>query len=632
MAALERAAPAPPEAQGQAQQGGIGQIISMVARAALMYGFMMWMRSGTSGETSSIPLVGIDPGGKHMVIPYFRREQSLDMKVSLNYRHGPHRTLWEVPNVPLAGKDYVLQNSINLTAADFAQVVQNNETAVIVTEFTVPERARDAPGNPTKFTYSIPLIKFHPPRKAQEGRSLLGGEDGATPDAATALEQSSSVSLDSALDRDGVSATEVQDTLWTPYFKPNLTIAMVNFFESQNANSLAPNMAAALKVTQDDKYLPLIHLNDFWVLKDHMIPVNETTESLELHLELSTASHMYWMLISTFDIAMETNRKNGMGGEMEELKRVFLEGNPYLLFLTFVVSLLHSVFDMLAFKNDIGFWRSNKSMEGLSAKTVIINAFCQAVIFLYLLDNETSMVVLLSAGIGVLIEFWKITRVMNVSVEATPGQMPRLKFEHRTSYVDSDTKKHDDEATRYMSYVLFPLIVGYFIYSLVYDKHKSWYSFVLQSLVGCVYAFGFVLMCPQLYLNYKLKSVAHLPWRQMTYKFLNTIVDDLGAFIIKMPLLHRLAVFRDDVIFLIMLYQRWIYRVDKNRVNEFGYTGDVGQKPEEVEGTPTPAIQDAAAGTSTATDATAAAIQRRGTPEEAPASDQNTQDESAKDK
>ncbi len=43
----------------------------------------------------------------------------------------------------------------------------------------------------------------------------------------------------------------------------------------------------------------------------------------------------------------------------------------------------------------------------------------------------------------------------------------------------------------------------------------------------------------QLYLNYKLKSVAHLPWRQMTYKFLNTIVDDLGAFVIKMPTLHR---------------------------------------------------------------------------------------------
>lgn len=62
-------------------------------------------------------------------------------------------------------------------------------------------------------------------------------------------------------------------------------------------------------------------------------------------------------------------------------------------------------------------------------------------------------------------------------------------------------------------------------------------------------------MLPQLYLNYKLKSVAHLPWRQMTYKFLNTIIDDLFAFVITMPTLHRLSVFRDDIVFLIFLYQ-----------------------------------------------------------------------------
>jgi hypothetical protein len=36
----------------------------------------------------------------------------------------------------------------------------------------------------------------------------------------------------------------------------------------------------------------------------------------------------------------------------------------------------------------------------------------------------------------------------------------------------------------------------------------------------------------------------------------NTIVDDLFAFVIKMPLLHRLSVFRDDLIFVIFLYQR----------------------------------------------------------------------------
>ena len=37
-----------------------------------------------------------------------------------------------------------------------------------------------------------------------------------------------------------------------------------------------------------------------------------------------------------------------------------------------------------------------------------------------------------------------------------------------------------------------------------------------------------------------------------------------------MPLMHRLACLRDDLIFLIVLYQRYIYPIDKKRVNEFG--------------------------------------------------------------
>jgi hypothetical protein len=96
------------------------------------------------------------------------------------------------------------------------------------------------------------------------------------------------------------------------------------------------------------------------------------------------------------------------------------------------------------------------------------------------------------------------------------------------------------------------------------------------------------MMTPQLFINYKLKSVAHMPWRMMTYKALNTFIDDLFAFIIKMPWLHRLACLRDgtyglapgpghgaqththaqtnaDVIFFIYLYQRWVYPVDPKR-------------------------------------------------------------------
>lgn len=52
-------------------------------------------------------------------------------------------------------------------------------------------------------------------------------------------------------------------------------------------------------------------------------------------------------------------------------------------------------------------------------------------------------------------------------------------------------------------------------------------------------------MTPQLFINYKLKSVAHLPWRMLTYKALNTFIDDLFAFVIKMPVMYRIGCLRD---------------------------------------------------------------------------------------
>lgn len=65
-----------------------------------------------------------------------------------------------------------------------------------------------------------------------------------------------------------------------------------------------------------------------------------------------------------------------------------------------------------------------------------------------------------------------------------------------------------------------------------------------------------------------------MPGKALMYKFLNTFIDDLFAFTIKMPTLHRIATLRDDIIFFIWLYQGWKYKVDYNRVNEFGQGGE----------------------------------------------------------
>jgi len=198
------------------------------------------------------------------------------------------------------------------------------------------------------------------------------------------------------------------------------------------------------------------------------------------------------------------------------------------------------------------------------------------------LDNETNFVIRVSVGIGLLIEMWKIPKCMDVSLDRERkifGIIPRPTFKDKGSYVESSTKIYDMMAFKYLSWALFPLLGGYTVYSLLYQEHRGWYSFVLNMLYGFLLTFGFIMMTPQLFINYKLKSVAHLPWRMLTYKFLNTFIDDIFAFVIKMPTMYRLGCFRDDIVFLIFLYQRWIYRVDPTRMNEFGTTGLDGTAP-----------------------------------------------------
>lgn len=57
---------------------------------------------------------------------------------------------------------------------------------------------------------------------------------------------------------------------------------------------------------------------------------------------------------------------------MDEMKKIFLETDPILLTVTVIVSLLHTIFEVLAFKNDISFWNSKNSMEGISVKTLYL--------------------------------------------------------------------------------------------------------------------------------------------------------------------------------------------------------------------------------------------------------------------
>uniref|UniRef100_A0A158PCR9 Cleft lip and palate associated transmembrane protein 1 n=1 Tax=Angiostrongylus cantonensis TaxID=6313 RepID=A0A158PCR9_ANGCA len=334
------------------------------------------------------------------------------------------------------------------------------------------------------------------------------------------------------------------------FWHPNLTI-----------RSLPPPLdEAVLFDTTQGFYYPILFFNTYWNLGSEYMPINDTVKEITLRISYQPLSLFKYQLYASQN--MRNKWSSMLGSEIFEqddddqdtIKQALMETSPILLVLTMIVSLLHTVFEFLAFKSDIQFWRSRKDLVGLSVRSVLFNIFQSLVVFLYICDNDTNWVVKISVGIGLLIECWKIPKVMNVEVVHTSkifGVIPRLKFSDKGSYVESETKLYDEMAFKYLSCVLFPLLGGYAVYSLIYVEQRGWYSWILNMLYGFLLMFGFIAMTPQLFINYKLKSVAHLPWGMLTYKFINTFIDDLFAFVIRMPTMYRIGCFRDDIIFLV---------------------------------------------------------------------------------
>lgn len=351
------------------------------------------------------------------------------------------------------------------------------------------------------------------------------------------------------------------------HIRSKLIVSVMTDQVTLEGRQVPGEIAHTMQLTKDRKnYLPIVYVDELSMRMRDLVIVNATDKETEVNFVYKPISFGKLRLFLQFSSALISMQ--GMGfteKDTDEVKGIFADTNLVLLIVTFSVSAVHLLFDCLAFKSDINFWRGKKSMVGLSRKTILWRAFSQSIIFLYLMDEETSLLVLIPAGVGALIELWKVTKALHITFSFSTG----LSFGADTD-VEASTAELDSTAMKYLSWVLYPLCLGGAIYSLIYTPHKSWYSWTIQTTVNGVYAFGFLFMLPQLFLNYKLKSVAHLPWRAFMYKAFNTFIDDLFAFIITMPTAHRVACFRDDVVFLVYLYQRYLYPVDPTRIDQSG--------------------------------------------------------------
>jgi hypothetical protein len=91
-------------------------------------------------------------------------------------------------------------------------------------------------------------------------------------------------------------------------------------------------------------YLPIIFPNDFWHLHSQYTPINSTTPILPLRIVFQPMSYFKFQIFASMTHGFKeaaAKQGAGTGAELDEIKRMLVETNPWFLALTGLVSVLH---------------------------------------------------------------------------------------------------------------------------------------------------------------------------------------------------------------------------------------------------------------------------------------------------
>uniref|UniRef100_A0A3B3WEW3 Lipid scramblase CLPTM1L n=1 Tax=Poecilia mexicana TaxID=48701 RepID=A0A3B3WEW3_9TELE len=323
------------------------------------------------------------------------------------------------------------------------------------------------------------------------------------------------------------------------HWRPHLSITVMSEEFSFSKAGLPSDVRRYMRISQEGRrmtYLPLLLVNELTCrVKDLMVGRSSVQLPLTVSYEgISLRTFRFW--IHLHDIVYSLRQFGFTEENIDEIKETLIGSNLYLLVLTLIC-------EFLALKNDVCSWAKKKSMVGMSRKSVLWRCLGTLLIFLHLLE-ETSLLVLLPVGLGACVEVWKVFKVFKIQLS-------------RRFYVSLDeeerkTVEYDMQASRYLSYLVYPLCISGAVFSLGYICQKKIIPYVSVFPPG-VYALGFLSMAPQLFIN---------------DKGVNTLISDLCAcasfFSSSVPFTssHQLSCFRDELLFLLYLFQRslfWIF-------------------------------------------------------------------------
>ncbi|KAI5310898.1 hypothetical protein KEM55_003065 [Ascosphaera atra] len=206
----------------------------------------------------------------------------------------------------------------------------------------------------TAYYFSHPLTEYLPKKKAPKLKNLLSSN--ATEELAEEKKEEKEAA---------------KKPLIAPYYHPNVTVSIIPDSGVLNLRAMNPAMRKHVQLEATGArdasgyhgwYYPIVFLNKFWQLKTHMVEVNSTVEELPIYITLNNQKNWKFSILASMDESMKQAAQQkasgqsiggGDGSEFEMFKEILLDTNVYLLATTGVVSVLHMIFETLAFKSDI---------------------------------------------------------------------------------------------------------------------------------------------------------------------------------------------------------------------------------------------------------------------------------------
>lgn len=314
-------------------------------------------------------------------------------------------------------------------------------------------------------------------------------------------------------------------------------------------------------------FLPTIETTQFWVLKEQYTKLKDIPDNSAFEFEIiySVVSKNSEEFTYGMKQSFESNPLMKEGGE--QIKYLLVKNSLQYLVFFFGMMILHVVLQMLAFKNDISYWKNVKNYQGVSM-TMIWWDFVAVLIqlqFCFLKEAPAMMIWLLCLQV-----ISTVYRIGKVYYKGIQPSFPFIRLESPISY-QGQTDNIERKVMRVLMMIMAPCFLTYFLYKAYYLKVEGSmafeiYSLLVSSAMNFVAATEFVRLTPQLYLNYKMKSVPAMPWRTLAYKFVDAIIDDIANYAMGSPTLVLIMHLNDDFAFLVLLYQRYLYKEDPNRV------------------------------------------------------------------